>query len=232
MKRCPTCQQSYTDETLQFCRVDGALLIDDESLTDESSATRILPASQTSGQAVRTASPPGTTSVLNAGARSKSQTGLKQERSASKVNYVVSGIKQHRIAALSLLVVIAAFIVGISFYLRGRGSEVTIGSIAVLPFVNQNNDPNTEYLSDGIPESIINSLSQLPNLKVMSRNSVFHYKGKDMDAQAVAKELKVQAVLTGRVAQRGDSSTTASSPMCSRFRKRSRKRSPTSCALS
>ncbi len=73
-----------------------------------------------------------------------------------------------------------------------------------MPFVNQNNDPNTEYLSDGIPESIINSLSQLPNLKVMSRNSVFHYKGKDMDAQAVAKELKVQAVLTGRVAQRGD----------------------------
>jgi TolB-like protein len=73
-----------------------------------------------------------------------------------------------------------------------------------LPFVNQNNDPNTEYLSDGIPESIINSLSQLPNLKVMSRNSVFHYKGKDMDAQAVAKELNVQAVLTGRVVQRGD----------------------------
>jgi serine/threonine-protein kinase len=77
-------------------------------------------------------------------------------------------------------------------------------SIAVLPFDNQNRDPDTDYLSDGIPESIINSLSQLPNLKVMSRNSVFHYKGKDMDAQAVAKELKVQAVLTGRMTQRGD----------------------------
>jgi serine/threonine-protein kinase len=77
-------------------------------------------------------------------------------------------------------------------------------SIAVLPFDNQNRDPDTEYLSDGIPESIINSLSQLPNLKVMSRNSVFHYKGKDMDAQAVAKELKVEAVLTGRMTQRGD----------------------------
>jgi serine/threonine-protein kinase len=77
-------------------------------------------------------------------------------------------------------------------------------SIAVLPFDNQNRDPDTDYLSDGIPESIINSLSQLPNLKVMSRNSVFHYKGKDTDAQAVAKELKVQAVLTGRMTQRGD----------------------------
>src|SRR5947207_8525760 len=77
-------------------------------------------------------------------------------------------------------------------------------SIAVLPFDNQNRDPDTEYLSDGIPESIINSLSQLPNLKVMSRNSVFHYKGKNTDAQAVAKDLKVQAVLTGRMTQRGD----------------------------
>jgi TolB-like protein len=74
----------------------------------------------------------------------------------------------------------------------------------VLPFDNQNRDPDTDYLSDGIPESIINSLSQLPDLKVMSRNSVFHYKGKDMDAQAVAKELKVQSVLTGRIAQRSD----------------------------
>jgi serine/threonine-protein kinase len=73
-----------------------------------------------------------------------------------------------------------------------------------LPFVNANADPNIDYLSDGITESIINSLSQLPNLRVMSRNSVFHYKGKDTNAQAVAKDLKVQAVLTGRVTQRGD----------------------------
>src|SRR5207244_9532071 len=85
-----------------------------------------------------------------------------------------------------------------------QSAELPAKSIAVLPFDNQNRDPDTEYLSDGIPESIIHSLSQLPNLKVMSRNSVFHYKGKDMDAQAVAKELKVQAVLTGRMTQRGD----------------------------
>src|SRR5213592_3268403 len=77
-------------------------------------------------------------------------------------------------------------------------------SIAVLPFDNQNRDPDTDYLSDGIPESIIHSLSQLPQLRVMSRNSVFHYKGKDVDAPAVARELKVQAVLTGRMTQRGD----------------------------
>src|SRR5215475_3899190 len=80
-------------------------------------------------------------------------------------------------------------------------------SIAVLPFENQNRDPDTDYLCDGIPESIINSLSELPKLKVMSRNSVFHYKGKEADAQTVGKELKVQALLTGRVRQRGDGLT-------------------------
>jgi TolB-like protein/Tfp pilus assembly protein PilF len=82
-------------------------------------------------------------------------------------------------------------------------------SIAVLPFENQNRDPDTDYLCDGIPESIINSLSELPKLKVMSRNSVFHYKGKEADAQMVGKELKVQTLLTGRVRQRGDSLTIA-----------------------
>jgi len=121
----------------------------------------------------------------------------------SSAEYLVTGIKQHKLAAVVALLVIAAGLVGLAAYLRVRNTEVPIGSIAVLPFLNPDNDPNIEYLSDGIPESIINSLSQLPNLKVMSRNSVFHYKGKDRDAPAVAKEMNVQAVLTGRVRQRG-----------------------------
>jgi serine/threonine-protein kinase len=122
----------------------------------------------------------------------------------SSAEYIITGIKQHGLAAVLGLAALFLAGVGLAFYFHTRTSEVSIGSIAILPFVNQNNDPNTEYLADGIPESIINSLSQLPNLKVMSRNSVFHYKGKDMDAQTIAKELKVQAILTGRVAQRGD----------------------------
>jgi serine/threonine-protein kinase len=79
-----------------------------------------------------------------------------------------------------------------------------ISSIAVLPFVNVGDDPNTEYLSDGIAESVMNSLSQLPKLKVMSRGSVFRYKGQDVEAKQVGRDLSVQAVLTGRVVQRGD----------------------------
>src|SRR5215813_1563944 len=108
-----------------------------------------------------------------------------------------------RLTVSAAIIVVVALAAGFGWYmLAGRGKA--IDSVAVLPFVNANADPNIDYLSDGIPESIINSLSQLPNLKVMSRSSVFQYKGKDTDAQAVAKELKVQAVLTGRVAQRGD----------------------------
>src|SRR5256886_10047842 len=98
-------------------------------------------------------------------------------------------------------------IVGLSAYLRARNSEVAIESIAVLPFVNQNHDPDSEYLSDGVTESIINSLTQLPSLKVMARSSVFRYKGKEADPMAAGKELGVRAVLTGRIIQRGDSLT-------------------------
>jgi TolB-like protein/Flp pilus assembly protein TadD len=103
----------------------------------------------------------------------------------------------------------ALFFVGRLSAPNSRASPAVLPekSIAVLPFENQNRDPDTDYLCDGIPESIINSLSELPKLKVMSRNSVFHYKGKEADAQTVGKELKVQTLLTGRVRQRGDSLT-------------------------
>jgi TolB-like protein/tetratricopeptide (TPR) repeat protein len=105
------------------------------------------------------------------------------------------------IAAVSLLASLAS--AGWFYRRAGRGGE-TIDSLAVLPFVNANADPNTEYLSDGITESLINSLSQLPNLKVMSRDAAFRYKGRDTDAQTVGRELGVRAIFKGRVKQRGD----------------------------
>jgi len=81
----------------------------------------------------------------------------------------------------------------------------SIDSLAVLPFANVTADPNTEYLSDGLTESLIGSLSQLPNLAVRPRSAVFRYKSKDVDPQKAANDLKVSAVVTGRVTQRGDS---------------------------
>jgi TolB-like protein/Tfp pilus assembly protein PilF len=83
-------------------------------------------------------------------------------------------------------------------------SRKAIDSLAILPLINAGGDPDTEYLSDGITESIINSLSQLPKLRVMARSTVFRYKGKEVDPQIVGQALGVRATLTGRVLQRGD----------------------------
>jgi len=85
----------------------------------------------------------------------------------------------------------------------------SIHSIAVLPFQNASGDPAMEYLSDGITESLINSLSQLPDLRVMARSTVFRYKGRENDPQRVGRELGSHAVITGRVAQPGDNLTVA-----------------------
>jgi serine/threonine protein kinase len=86
---------------------------------------------------------------------------------------------------------------------RSQQPNKTIDSVAVLPFVNASADPDAEYLSDGITESLINTLSRLPNLKVMSRDSAFRFKGKNTDAQKAGRALGVRAVFKGRVIQRG-----------------------------
>jgi eukaryotic-like serine/threonine-protein kinase len=105
------------------------------------------------------------------------------------------------IAAVLVVAVLAG--AGWLYKSAGRGGE-TIDSVAVLPFVNASGDPNSEYLSDGITESLINSLSQLPHLKVMSRDSAFMYKGKQTSVQTVGRELGVRAVLEGRIMKSGD----------------------------
>ena len=127
--------------------------------------------------------------------------------SASSAEYIVSGIKQHKVAVAIVLLVLIVGGFGVGAFLHARNSEAAIESIAVLPFVNQNHDPDSEYLSDGVTESIINSLTQLPNLKVIARSSVFRYKGKETDPFTVGKELGVRAILTGRILQRGDTVT-------------------------
>jgi len=83
-------------------------------------------------------------------------------------------------------------------------SSQAIDSIAVLPFTNASNDPDTEYLCDGITESTMNSLAQVGKLRVTPRGTVFRYKGRDLDPQAAGLELGVRALLTGRVIQRGE----------------------------
>jgi len=126
-------------------------------------------------------------------------------RAATVVGHLVGGIRRHRwrviLAATGAIILAAA----LGYYLYSAREGEAIDSIAVMPFVNVGNDPNSEYLSAGISDSIINSLSQLPNLKkVNPLTTVLSYKGKQTDPQAVGRELNVAAVLTGQVTLRGE----------------------------
>ena len=130
----------------------------------------------------------------------ESDSGRKPAFGAAEATQAKAGRRWLLYAALAVVLVAIA---GVSAYLfLGRGEA--IDSIAVLPLVNVSGDPNTEYLSDGISESLINSLTQLPKVKVMSRTSAFRYRGKEVDLQKIRNELKVRAILTGRVVQRGE----------------------------
>ena len=99
-------------------------------------------------------------------------------------------------------IVIAALVSAGFYFLRGRGNA--IDSLAIMPFENVGNDKDSEYLSDGITESLINSASELPHLKVIAHSSVFRYKGREIDPKTVSRELSARAILTGRVLERGD----------------------------
>ncbi len=107
------------------------------------------------------------------------------------------------------LLIVSTILLGAILWFSGKSPGIfnnseSIQSVVVLPFVNETGNAEKEYLSDGLTESLINRLSQISDLQVKARNSVFQYKGKEYSPQNVAKELAVQAVLIGRVTERGD----------------------------
>jgi serine/threonine protein kinase len=103
----------------------------------------------------------------------------------------------------AVCIIVLGFAAGGTWLRFSRASQ--IDSVAVLPFANMSGDANTEYLSDGITESLIDNLAHVPQLKVKSRNIVFRYKGRDIDPQKAGNELGVSALVSGRVLPRGDS---------------------------
>ncbi|PWT94519.1 MAG: hypothetical protein C5B55_02580 [Blastocatellia bacterium] len=149
--------------------------------------------------------------ALKAGAVRK-ESGESQQRGRAAVapfptaqtnsaEYVASLLRQPKIFVGTAVLLIVGLLAGVGIYMRGGKSETTINSIAVMPFVNGPGNADVEYLSDGMTETLISSLSQLPNLTVRPRSSVFRYKGKETDPQTIGKELNVQAILNGRVEQ-------------------------------
>jgi serine/threonine-protein kinase len=135
------------------------------------------------------------------------QTAVEVTRATSSSDLIASRIKRHSggaLLALAALLAVAATVVYLAYSRAGGGGSGAIRSIAVLPFTNTDGNPDAEYLSDGIAESLVNSLSQMPGIKVIARSSSFKYKGNEVDLQEVAKALGVEAILTGRVVQRDD----------------------------
>lgn len=133
---------------------------------------------------------------------------LSAQTTTSSAEYIAGEIKNHKIGfvVLSVLILAAAGF-GYWFFANRSANTKQIESIAILPFVNESGNADVEYLSDGMTETLIGSLSQIPKLNVKARSSVFRYKGKDTNAQTIGRELNVQAILNGRVVQRGNDLT-------------------------
>jgi serine/threonine protein kinase/Tfp pilus assembly protein PilF len=140
----------------------------------------------------------------------QTKTGVEATRNTahrvSSFEYASGEIKKHKVGlAVGLAILLLS---GIGFrYWFNSGRHSPIESIAVMPFVNENGNADTDYLSDGMTELLISSLSQIPQLNVKASSTVFRYKGKNLDPRQVGTELRVQAVLTGRVVQHGDQLT-------------------------
>src|SRR5215213_9190854 len=120
----------------------------------------------------------------------------------STVQSFVRVVKPHWLTAMVTLAVVLATIAGIAYFTRTN--KKSINSLAILPFVNATSDPNTEHLSAGITESLINNLSQVPQLRVIARSTVFSFNGQNVDSRKVGSDLGVDAVVTGRVTQLAD----------------------------
>ena len=209
MKRCPECQHRY-EEDVKFCRLDGTLLVSDTGSVDESAGTvkfstanrvettetRLLPVNKPQ---------PGEASTTDLElANSIAQTATLDSNLSSGRTHKSGASPRRKIFVIIGVLTAVALITGSTYYFLLRKDAGVIDSIAVLPFANASADPEMEYLSDGITENIINTLSRLPALRVLPRSTVFRYKDKLEDPQQIGKALGVRAVLTGKIVQRGN----------------------------
>ena len=181
MKHCPECNKNYADPTLSFCLDDGAPLMFGPAIEEPETA------------------------VLRGGPSSEAETRTFETNTSRPADVHVAPSRP-LIAIFIVISITAALVFGGYFYFK-RNVPRQIDSIAVMPFVNQSENPDLEYLSDGMTESLMNSLGQVSGLNVKARSSVFRYKDKDVDASTIGKELGVKAILNGRVVQRGDALT-------------------------
>ena len=189
MKRCPECRRDYHDDTLLYCLEDGIALVQGTVPPLDEPQTAILH---------------DTAGVNEAATRAQIYTTEKTAVLRSRIVEIPKKSFDQRLllAPVALAVIAPGGFFGYR-YLKAADTE-QVNSIAVLPFENRSGSGDAEYLSDGLADSLIYRLSQLPNVKVSPTSSVMRYKGKETDVARVAKELDVDAVMSGRLVQRGD----------------------------
>ena len=198
MKRCPECRRDYYDETLLYCLDDGNALLDGPASGGARLGTADEPATAIMSQEIQPSGGSSSEAATYAIASIDETAVLPANtgeigRGTSKLMWAVP---------LILAVVALGGFLGYR-YLQASGGE-QINSIAVLPFANVSGDKETEFLSDGISETLINNFTKIPELKVAARSTAFRFRGREDEPKAIGVELGVGSILTGRLMQRGD----------------------------
>lgn len=206
MKRCPECRRDYYDDTLLYCLDDGNVLLEGPASGSKSEP----PAS--AGQyddeprtAILHETAPPAEAPTRAQINTTNETAVLPSNTGDIVPQPRGSDKRLLFAPLALAVIVLGGFFGYRYFSSSFTGQ--INSIAVLPFENRSGNADTDYLSDGLAESLIYRLTQLPGLKVSPTSTVLRYKGSQLDVANIAKELEVDAVMSGRLAQRGDDLT-------------------------
>lgn len=205
MKQCPQCSRVYADDTLNFCLDDGEWLVGLQASEEPSTALFTSSGTLAEPTAANRAAETDQTAVLP-----PLPIPEPRPRQTSSAEYIINEVRSHKRTVATALAVAVLALAGVGYWLSktlaSKGSA-PISSVAVLPFQNKSSDADSDYLSDGLTESLIYRLSQLPNLKVSPTSSVMRYAGKVDDPARIAGELGVDAILSGRLVQRGDNLT-------------------------
>jgi eukaryotic-like serine/threonine-protein kinase len=188
MKRCPECRRDYFDDTLAFCLEDGTALLQGSVTTPDEPQTAILHDSTAPG-----------------GQSTRAQIQITEQTAVLPSGITVfpkrNFDKRLFLAPIALLVIVLGGLAGYRYFYSAGDA---INSIAVLPFANATGDKETDFLADGIAETLINNFTQIPNLKVTARSTAFSFRGRESELNTIGRELGVGSILTGRLMQRGD----------------------------
>lgn len=215
MKKCPQCGRDYNDDSMSFCLDDGSELLFGPARSEPGAVASGFRSVDDEPQTVILSEPPasagGQFAEENPTQRFAHTTAAEAELreilggSSEKHSFSANRAAKPLIGAAVAVAILMGGFFGYRYFKSSSGSQ--INSIAVLPFENRSGNADSDYLSDGLAESLIYRLTQLPNLKVSPTSSVIRYRGKDADIAQVAKELEVDAVMSGRLVQRGENLT-------------------------